>query len=548
MQDYLGELAAARDQMQSLFEVAVGISSDLELEPTLHRIITAVMSMTGARYGAIGVWGTDGRLNSFVHAGMDPVTAQKVGRLPGGKGVLGLLREATEPVRLADLTDHPAAVGFPEHHPAMRAFLGAPIAIRGGAFGSLFVSDDRVGRVFTGADEVTARALASAAAAAISNAQLFDRARASARWANASRDIMTALLSGVGQHVGPLELIAERAMQLTDAEQAILLTPTDGGAPAAEVTELVVSTAVGLHATEVIDQRVPVHGSTTGEVFRSGTPVITESLRYPIPAFTDVGERPAIVMPLRAEDTVLGVIAVARNAAAPAFDPGYLQLVSDFADHAAIALTLAAARDDARELALLTDRERIAHDLHDQVIQRLFSAGLNLQTTIAYCHSAVIAQRLNQTIDELQGIIDHIRTTIFELHAAPGRHDLQQRIQDAVATLTDNRDIATTVRTSGPLAAVSPVLAEHAEAVIVEALSNAVRHSGATTVTVHVTVNDELSIDVIDNGCGIPADNQRRSGLTTMACRAEQNGGTCQISSPATGGTRVLWTAPLINP
>lgn len=546
MHEQLDELAAARDQMEQLLQVAIEISSDLELEPTLHRIITAAMTMTGARYAALGVWGSDGTLASFVHTGMAPQTAGLVGQLPIGKGVLALLRSPTEPLRLDDLTRHPVAVGFPEHHPPMRAFLRMPITIRGVVFGSLYVADDRPGRVFNDLDEISARALASAAAAAIDNARLFEGVRASARWTEASREITTALLSGVHPHAKPLQMIVERAQELTGAEQAILLLPVNADA-AAEASELVVSTAAGLYATRVIGQRVPVDGSTTGKVFRSGAPLITESFRRPIQDFTDMGERSAIVMPLRADGGVAGVIAVARNPGQPPFDAGFLDLVSDFADHAAMALTLAAARDYAPELALLADRERIAHDLHDHVIQRLFSAGMDLQSTIARSHSAHVRQRLDKTVDDLQGIIDDIRFTIFDLQAPPGERGLRQRVQNAVAELTENRDIATTLRISGPMVAVSSELAGHAEAVVMEAVSNTVRHSGAGSLTVEIAVSDELSIEVSDDGCGIPADNRRRSGLANMQSRAEEAGGSCEVTTASIGGTHVHWAAPLID-
>jgi GAF domain-containing protein len=348
----------------------------------------------------------------------------------------------------------------------MRAFLGVPITIRGSVFGSLYVADDRPGRGFSEADEVTARALASAAAVAINNAQLFDRVRAAAEWTEAGREVTAALLGGEAHTGAPLRLIIERARRLTGAEQAIVLIPEDGEQPAEQVDTLVVAAAVGVHADEVIGQRVLVDGSTTGEVFRSGAPVITESFRRPIPAFTDVGQRPAILMPLRAHDWVLGVIALARNAEQPPFDAGYLELVSTFADHAALALTLATARERERELTVLCDRERIAHDLHDQVIQRLFALGMDLQGTLARSHSPDTTQRLTCAVDHVQDIINDIRTTIFNLqtNAAPAGR-LRQRIQDAVGDLTENRDLATTVRMSGPLIVISSELGDHAHAV-----------------------------------------------------------------------------------
>jgi len=547
MHAQLDELLAARDQMERLLHVIVEIGSDLDLDATLRRIILAARELTSAPYGALAVRDAEGTLVSFVHSGIAPDTVTQIGHLPVGKGVLGVPLADTPALRLDDLTMHPAAVGFPEHHPPMRAFLGVPITIRGSVFGSLYLTHVDPGRVFSESDEVAARALAIAAAVAIDNAQLFERERTSVKWMEASREITTALLSNSADpHVRPVELIAERACMLTDAEQAIVLVPADPDLPEGEIDTLVVSAAVGLYASEVIGRRVPVDGSTSGSVFRSGLPIITESLRYPIQAFTDVGQRPAIVMPLRTNQGVAGVIAIARGADRPPFDESYLDLVSDFATHAAIALMLASGREDAQQLTILAERERIAHDLHDHVIQRLFAAGMDLQGTLARARSPEIVDRLNRTLDDLQTIIEEIRTTIFQLKSPLGRDGgFRHRIQRVVADLTENRDIVTTVHMHGPMTAVGDELAEQAEAVATEAISNALRHSGATRLTVEARVDDMFTIDIVDNGCGIPADNPRRSGLANMVYRAEQFGGSCEIMTPPEGGTRVHWTAPL---
>ena len=549
LNEQLEELVADREQMgRQLLQVAIEIGSNLELDVALHRIVAAALSLTGARYGAIGVWASDGTLASFVHSGMDADTVRLVGHLPVGKGVLGILRESTEPLRLTDLTEHPAAVGFPEHHPPMRAFLGVPVIVRGAVFGSLFVSDDRPWHGFSEADEVTVRALALAAAVAIDNARLFERVRASARWARASREISTALLSEAQPHLRPLQLIVERAAELTGAEQAIVLVPADPDQPSGDVDNLVVSAAVGLHANEVLGQGVPVKASTAGEVFLSGEPLITETFRCPIQGFTDVGQRPAILMPLRSDQQAMGVIVVARNTAAPPFDDEYLEPVRDFADHAALALALVTVRRRARELTVLADRDRIAHDLNDRVIQRVFAVGMDLQGVIACLHSPQLAGRVTQSVDELHAVINDIRRTIFNLQQPPARRgSFSERIQDAVARLTDDGVITgvITVCMAGPMNTVSDQLAEHAEAVVVEALSNAVQQSGAVAITLEVSVTDELLIEITDDGRGIPSDNERHSGLADIAQRAEDLGGHCTITSPQNGGTHVCWSAPL---
>ena len=331
--EQLDELVAARDQLEKLVRVIVEIGSDLELDVTLHRIVSAAMELTDARYGALGIRASDGTFVSFVHAGIDDETARRLGDLPVGEGL-----------RVHDLSTHPHAVALHEHDPPMRALLGIPITVRAADFGNLYLADDRPGRVFSDSQESAVRALASAAAAAIDNARLFERERESAKWTKASREITTAVLSGDPQ-TGPLQLIVNLALELADAEQAILLVPSESDLPAGEVDTLVVAATAGRYASEVIGRQVPMDGSTTGGVARRGIPLITDSFQYPIEGFTDVGERSAIVMPLIADEAVLGVIAVARGSRQPAFGSDYLELVSDFARHAAIALALTASRE-----------------------------------------------------------------------------------------------------------------------------------------------------------------------------------------------------------
>ena len=267
-------------------------------------------------------------------------------------------------------------------------------------------------------DEINTRAVAFAAEVSIENTQLFEPATTPARWIEAGRTIITAVLSGVEPHPRPLQLIAERACALTGAEQAIVLVPDDTDLPAQQVDTLVVSTAVGRHANEVIGQLIPVARSTTGGVFRSGTPVITKTFRLPIQGVHRCRSTPRDRRAIAFQETVIGVIAVARGADQPAFNARDLELMSDFAGHAAVALTLASAR----EMSVRTDRERIAHNLHDLVIQRVFAVGMDLQGTVARSRSPEVTDRLNRTLSDLQAIIEDIRTAIFGLQSS-GRAD-----------------------------------------------------------------------------------------------------------------------------
>jgi signal transduction histidine kinase len=535
MHAQLDELLAARDQMEQLLRVIVDIGSNLEnLDVTLHGIVKAAMELAGARYGALGIYGSDGKLLSVIQEGIDADAANRLGDL-----------SMTEPLRVNDLTTYLRESGLAGQDSLIRAFLGIPISVRGAVFGNLYLGDDRPDRAFSDSEEIAARALASAAGVAIDNARLFERQRTSAKWMKASREITAELLSA-GPATRPLQLIVDRALELTDAEQAILLIPTEPDLAVDEVDTLVVAAMAGRYASEVIGRRVPVQGSTTGAVLKSGKPLITSSFRYLIEGFTDVGERSAIVMPLRADGTVVGAIALARSEQQQTFGDDYLELVSDFAQHAALALALASGREHSRERAILADRERIAHDLHDHVIQKLFAAGLDIQSTIARARSPEVSERLASTLDDLQGTIDDIRATIFKLqNPAAESGDLRQRIQSTIAELTEDRGIATTLDISGDLAGVPGVLADHAEAVITEAVSNAVRHAGASHLTVCICADDRLTVEVIDDGCGIPQDNRRRSGLANMERRAAEVGGDCSITAAPEGGTRIYWTTPL---
>lgn len=335
----LDDLVAALGQMERLVQAIVAIGSHLDLDVTVHRIVDAAKELSGAPYAALATCGDDGTLGSFITSGMDKDTVRRLTELPLGTGL-----------RLDDVASHPHFDAA--QAPPFKSLMAIPIVVRAASFGALYLADDRPGRGFTDAEENAVRALATAAAAAIDNARLFERERESAKWTKASREITTALLSGDPQ-TGPLQLIVNLALELADAEQAILLVPREPESAGADADTLVVSATAGRYASEVIGREVPMGSSTTGGVARRGTPLITDSFQYPIEGFTDVGERSAIVMPLIADDSVLGVIAVARRPHQPPFGENYLDLVSDFARHAALALALAAGREGAlnQELA-----------------------------------------------------------------------------------------------------------------------------------------------------------------------------------------------------
>jgi len=546
VQDRIEQLVGARDQMDGLLEAMLAVSAGLELDATLRRIVHAAIELVDCRYGALGVLNANGEgLAEFVYEGIDEETRRQIGDLPTGHGLLGLVIQQPKPLRLDDLARHPASAGFPAHHPPMRTFLGVPVRVRDEVFGNLYLTEKSGGQPFTEDDEVVVQALAAAAGIAVENARLYEEAQLRQRWQEATSEIRAELLAATDP-TEVLHLIANRALGLTGADYTFLARPDDPEVPATDVNALVITVCAGLNGDTLTGREIPVEGSICGTAFRDAVPRQTPSLNHDLApdGIEDYG--PALVLPLRAStESVSGVLVTLRKAGESPFDASQLSLAASFADQAALALQLA---DDQRrlyELEVLADRDRIARDLHDHVIQRLFAHGLTLQSTRLRSRSPDIQRRLADMIDDVQNIVAEIRTAIFDLHGGmEGTIQLRKRLHEVIAELTGDTGLQSTIRMSGPLGVVSPELADHAEAVVREALSNVIRHARATTVTITVSVGDDLAIDVTDNGIGLP-DTVARSGLHNLAERAEQVGGTLTAEALDDGGTRLFWSGPV---
>lgn len=535
-----GIVANNRERMDALLDAVLAVSADLDLDTTLRRIVLAAIELAGARYGALGVLGADGMLIQFVNEGIDDATRELIGPLPTGHGVLGVVIESAKPLRLRDLSQHPTSVGFPPHHPPMHTFLGVPIMARGEIFGRLYLTEKAIGGEFTADDEAVVQALAGAAGIAIDNARLYEEGLRRQRWLEATSEITAELLAGGDTHRN-LHLISSRAQQLTAADYTLVALADHTQAQSSDIIELTIAVCVGTHADALTGQKIPIAGSTTGAVFTDHIPRNVAKLAFGLTE--EAG--PALALPLGTGEILSGVLVTVRAPGSPPFDDHQLQVVASFADHAALALRRAEGESARRDLEVLADRERIARDLHDQVIQRLFAIGLGMKATQRRAKNPLLAERLTEHIEQLQQVILDIRTAIFELHE---ERNLTPRFRAALDTaireLTADISMRTTVRMVGPLDVVPGALAENGLAVVREAVSNAVRHSGAAKLRVIISVGDELVIDVTDDGVGIP-DTVTRSGLRNMARRAADSGGSCIIERPETGGTRLLWSAPM---
>jgi signal transduction histidine kinase len=524
VRDRMDEIVTTRDHMQELLSAVLAVASGLELDSTLQRIVQAAVDLVGARYGALGVLGTRDDLSEFVYVGVDEETRATMGHLPEGKGLLGLLIKDPTPLRLRDLAQHDMSVGFPPNHPPMHSFLGVPVRVRDEVFGNLYMTEKIDAAEFTSDDEAVLQALAAAAGIAIENARLFERSRMRERWLEAIGEVNSELLGGASGEYA-LRLITQRTVELAAADAALVVLG-DG-----EDTPLSVAASAGLRIDDFDAADYAVD-----EVIRSGVPLLVDDLG------TAFGS--ALAVPLRSGQAVTGALVVLRRGDETRFLPDQVPVLASFADQAAVALEFAEQQRSQRLLDVLEDRDRIARDLHDHVIQRLFVTGLTLQATMRRITEPEIAARLQTAVEQLDETVREIRTSIFDLHSTDNT-SLRRRLLDLVAGLTEATHLSPAVRMSGTVDnSVPPELAEHVEAVVREAVTNAVRHAEATELTVLIDAGEDVVITVQDNGTGIPPE-ASRSGLRNLARRAEQFGGTFSVRAPEGGGACVVWRVPL---
>ena len=514
------------DNARTLLDAVVAISSDLDLHTVLDRIVVAACRLTGAQYGALGVLGNDRMLADFITHGVTDEQRAAIGDLPRGHGILGLLIDHPVPLRLEHLQQHPDSYGFPEHHPPMESFLGVPVRIRGTVFGNLYLTEKADGAAFTETDEMLVDALATAAGFVVDNARAFARSERRRQWLEASARITDSLQPPVRAEPA-LQQLAAVAARVAGAQAVAVVQDHDG--------ELVVGAADG----SGVDRLDGVLAGLADVVARA----LGEGERVVVPA-PDGVPGTVLLVPLRAHLSAAGVLLVLMQAEHRTLEGEEIELLTSFADQASLALDRAQAVADREELLLVADRDRIARDLHDLVIQRLFATGLQLQGASRIAEEEV-RERLSSAVEDLDVTIRDIRSTIFELqHAHSGslRADVRGVVKEYVPTLGFNP----MVRTTGPLdTAVPRALADQLLAVLREALSNVSRHAAADAAVVEVEATaHELALRVTDNGTGLP-DERDESGLRNVRRRAAEHGGAARLLPEEPHGTRLEWVVPL---
>lgn len=540
MLDRVGEVMTSRERLRALLDAVVGIGTDLDLRSTLQRITEAACTLAGARYGALGVIGTDRtELSDFITHGIDPATHAKIGDLPHGRGVLGLLITDPRPVRLPDIRKHPLSYGFPPNHPPMHSFLGVPVRTRDQIFGNLYLAEKQGAAEFSDDDEEIVVALAAAAGVAIDNARLFALAQRRERWLAAAAEITTVLLGEV-KRTEALRLIARRAREVSGADLVmVLLYDEDNARYTIEVAD-----GADPASGALVGKLVPLE-STAAAAFGQEKFRTVENLRAAADWPGPVPDGPALAAPLAGSDTLHGVLIVTQPRGQDPSDDDAV-LLPTFAGQAALALERARAQEEREQLVVLEDRERIARDLHDVVIQRLFATGMQLQGAVRHAARPEAIKRINAAVDDLDATIRDIRQSIFELRAPAGA-SLRTELREAIAAAAEALGFRPTLDTSGPVdSAVPDDIVPELMAVLREALSNIARHAGATSARISVRAADgEVVLCVEDDGVGIDP-SRVRGGVVNMGERAHDLGGAFEIGTrPGTPGTVLVWRVPL---
>ena len=500
-------------RLSELLTEVMNLGADLDLEAVLQRVTAGAARLTGAAYAALGILAPDGSLASFHTHGMDAEEVARIGAAPRGRGVLGLLVTDPRPLRLDDLTKHPRSVGFPPHHPAMRSFLGVPVTVGDTVVGNLYLTDKPT--PFTDEDERVVVLLAAAAATAIVNARLYAESERRREWVEASASVTTALL-GRRRPSEALRLVVAQARALSDADTAVLAVEDDDG-----------------HLVVRVREGQELDGLAVGDVLTAGGRALPGRPMLSVPFTAPAGAEGRLVLGW----ATTGSREDARVSA---------EAVRGFAAQAALALERLQAQEDRASLAVLEERDRIARDLHDLVIQRLFATGLALQGAVRLAARPEVTERIEAAIDDLDVTIRDIRATIFGLHRRSGSDDLRGQLLDLVAEAGAKLGLVPALAMEGPVSSAVPDrVRPHLVAVLSEALANAARHADAARVNVRVAVRDgEVLVSVQDDGRGLP-ETVHESGLRNLRQRASEVGGSLELRPADGGGTRLIWRAPL---
>ncbi|HEY8678382.1 MAG TPA: GAF domain-containing protein [Candidatus Dormibacteraeota bacterium] len=532
---------SGKDRRDQLLELGLALAADLSLPTVLQRIIDLAVELTGARYGALGVLGPNGRIRQLITVGITEEERRAIGPLPVGEGILGALIHDAKPLRLRRIMDDPRSIGFPGNHPPMSSFLGAPVVARGKVFGNIYLTEKRGADEFDAEDEAALVVLASQAGVAIENIDLYEEGRRRERWLEAVREIGTAILAGQ-QLSAVLKAVAHDARELARAATSTIVVPSLED----NESELTVAIADGDYADELGGLRVPREGSVSGDVMRTREATVladasTDPRTYqPMVSLGHMG--PMVLVPLIVQGRAIGTLAVANPVGGAAFEEQEVRLVETFANQASVALEYARAQRELQRMAVLDDRERIARELHDGVIQSLFAVGMGLQAAAQRSGDREIETRVDLAVSEIDRAIRDLRNYIFGLR--PGLladRQLRQALDDLIADFAEKSGVTTVPDIDEGLA--SELAPRSADLVQLtrEALSNVGRHAQAATCRVSLFRDDaEGVLQIEDDGHGFDtAAPHAGQGMRNIRERVTAMGGRLAIESVIGEGTTI---------
>lgn len=537
-------------RLRALLAANALVTANLALTDVLSQVVHAARDLLDARFAALGVLGPGGELAQFLHAGIDEQTAAALGPLPRGRGALGLLLDQPHAVRLDDLAAHPASFGFPPGHPPMRAFLGAPIQIRGEVFGSIYLTDKRDGAPFTEQDEDLLVALAATAAVAVDHARRHEESLRRQHRHQATARVTTALLAQA-RSTDVLRLVMAEGRLLVEADGALVTRRARG-----RHEHLHPSAPDGQDPGRWYQPTPGLPCEVTRLSEESGV-LVSEDLgtdeRFADPRDPEFG--PLIAAPLAGEGGATPVLVLTRRRGRPPFTAGERDALEQFCEQVAVALERARLRADGEQIRMVAERDRIARDMHDHVIGRLIGSGMSVQGLTRWITDPAGLQRLSAHVEDLDAAVRDLRTVIHGLDREPaGSRSLAARIQGVLDEAALHLGFAPTLEIDQdlrlPPGSTAP---DQLLAVLREALANVVRHAAAGTVDVTVTGGTRLVLVVADDGRGLPdrwGDPTATGGhgLPNVARRAADLEGSLWLGTGPRGGALLRWSVPVASP
>ena len=545
-----------RERLIALHQASLELVKDVSLETLLERIATVASEQAEARYAALGVLDSEGKLEKFISVGMTDVEVERITHPPVGKGLIGELMNRKEPLRVPVIDGHPRSSGFPAKHPQMTSFLGVPILAGEKQLGQIYLTDKIDAAEFNEDDEKIIQMLAAYAAAAIQNARLYQHLKERDVALTRRSEDLTLMNDFASTLTASLELdeILNKTLALVmnymkvEAGEIFLLEDDKN------TLRLVLHRGQAAEAFWTRTQ-FKLDDGFIGVVAKNREPLISHDLandlRFVRKAVVKAGFRQVACIPLESTENMVGVLSVATRSKTP-IDERDIRLLTAVANWAALAIENARLHQNARRLAVLEECERIGMDLHDGIIQSIFGVGLSLENI-----SHLVRENPQKAQDGIKHSIDDLNKTIRDLRAYI--LDLRPRQLNDEGLMDGLRRLITEYRAhtlaeavlSCPKEALDDLPQSHALAIFhicQEALANAAKHAAAKRLQVSVWVTDErVLMEVQDNGRGFDIKTMSTSlghGLANMQTRARNVGGEVDITSTRNEGTTVLAWVP----